>query len=210
MAGNCLLIAPGYGARTIHVESLDHGMKIPALGESSARAYRTFFGQKVTTGSFTIGCWFTRHDEYEDFATWLQGYGERRSRAFDPTSPMAVIIPTRGFFKLGVPVDGITFGDNIRTVVHRMSISFKGTADPVDYKSSILSRYFAPQNTEDPESKYQFPAGATDLTTSEYAEEVIAQNAQQIQDFLQGVQELGDRVGAPADELYSDTSDWLW
>jgi hypothetical protein len=44
---------------------------------------------------------------------------------------MRVTVPSRGFDKMGVPSSGVTFGDNRTTTVHRMTLTFVGTADPI-------------------------------------------------------------------------------
>lgn len=127
---NATLFAKNYGSKAVVVERISYGINVE--GDTDAtRQHTLFYARKVTPTPFEITIVCRSFAEYEDIGNWLKGYGDKVSGAAAQTSAMRVSVPKFKFDKLGIPQEGIGFGDRLEAVTYRFRLSFLGTSDPI-------------------------------------------------------------------------------
>jgi hypothetical protein len=151
---NALLASANYGAFVCRVTGISHGMKITGE-QQDARASQTFLTSRVVEDNFILSIAFAGFQGYQAFGEWMKGYIEAQSGVDSTAKPMRVIVPARGFDKIGIPTSPIPFGDDIAVVVHKVKVTFVATIDP---NPTNFSRYF-PALNDTIFAPYFYPAG---------------------------------------------------
>lgn len=187
---NGLFIANNFGAMPISCRRLEFGIHIVSR-EARGRHRQAFYVDRVTGGAFDISLSFADHIEYEDFYKWMLVYALAVTNPDSNVGPMYVLVPDRGFGKVGYPTTGLTFGDSFNAVKYGMDIHFEGTSEPLVTEAEQAGRisYWvgAKQNTAAP---YYDPSGVQlggkqDAADSLYGGTRTQQQA--IDQFLSGV-----------------------
>lgn len=139
MAGkNCLISIPSYGKTYVMVESIVHGLNIFTFGPENSQESRTrrqFFTSRRTSGSFTLDLIFTSHNSREQFLSWLEGYARWAANPSTNSTSVRVVVPSRGFDKLGVLGGSMDYGDEVGKVLYKTRIGFIGGKDPLDLET---------------------------------------------------------------------------
>ena len=130
--------ATGYGNAGYCVIHVAYGVEAVYQLSESARQ-RTAYFRNVTDDNFVVTIEFDSWDDYQAAASWFQGYAQQ---AADPNntsvSAMAVIVPSMNFAQLGIPVTGVSFGDQVGEITYVMSIEFTGASDSVAPSDSAV------------------------------------------------------------------------
>ncbi len=154
MAGgkNCLISIPSYGKTYVWVESIVHGLNIFTFGPENSQESRTrrqFFTSHRTSGSFTLDLIFTSHDSREQFLSWLEGYARWAGNPSTNSTSVRVVVPSRGFDKMGVLDGALAYGDEVGKVLYQTRIGFMGGRDPLDLDTQAgLSTFIGYQEDE--------------------------------------------------------------
>jgi hypothetical protein len=155
---NGVMGASGYGARAIKVETISYGLSIE--GSSAKGRFSPVFSLNlVTQPGFSIGLVFSTHGEYQAFFDWISTYGTKAAHNVGSTGPMRVIVPSRRFDQVGIPKEGITFGDEVHSVVYRQNLNFVGTRghlSPAQIRKTV-SKYIGPTKSND--APFFYPGG---------------------------------------------------
>jgi hypothetical protein len=172
MAKNSLFIASGYGSAQFFVAHLGYGVEtVYQQAESSTE--RTVYFRNVVDDNFVVTIDFASWEDYTAGANWFETYmrlaGDPDSNA---VSPMIVSVPLRGFLRVGVPEQGISFGDVVGQIVRTMTISFTGTAD-YSNTSSSSGGYALPSSGTIPTNSY---GGSTGITPEKIVANLKAGN----------------------------------
>lgn len=130
--------------------------------ESHARTHRAFYPHRRSQGMFVIIVDLKNYREFNDAMNWFRDYA---TAALDldsnPTSPpMSVQVPSRNFSRLGIPVQGMQFGDYVGSMVFSPTIQFISVSDPSDISTAILSASQVSVTNEpkaDPANIYFYP-----------------------------------------------------
>lgn len=159
---------------------ISHGFT--QLGDESAgRRHRAFYPHQVVPARFTLTVDLlgrkrnlqdgirkplsAEHTEYEGFNVWLNDYmnymleqDEKIKRVFPE---MIVSCPVRGFYRWGIPLGPIVYGDHVGSLVWRQSITFETTREQKDIvngkvRGFPISKFYKPEH-EDENSKYFYP-----------------------------------------------------
>lgn len=130
--------------------------------ESHAREHRAYYPHRRSQGSFNVVVDCKQWVEFNSTMAWFRDYA---TAALDldagPTSPpMSVQVPSRNFNRLGIPTQGVQYGDYVGSMVFSPQISFLSVSDPNDATTGILnsnqvSATFEP--TSDPANNYFYP-----------------------------------------------------
>jgi hypothetical protein len=157
---NCLISVANFGHLNVRAISVSHGISVVAYaGEGTARRSKSFYPSKRTSGSFELELIFAKRDTYKVVCDWLERYCRWASDPNTNASACRVVIPNRDFDKTAVLKGGITFGDDVKVVAHRVMLSFVGSRDPISLSDPIVSIYQPPADTSDPSLPYFYPAG---------------------------------------------------
>jgi len=135
VAKNCIISIPSYGKTRVWVESIVHGLNIFTFGPENTQESRTrrqFVTSKRTSGSFTLDLIFTSHNSREQFLSWLEGYVRWAANPSTDSTSIRVVVPSRGFDKLGVLGGALAYGDEVGKVLYKTQLGFIGGKDPLD------------------------------------------------------------------------------
>jgi hypothetical protein len=160
---------------------ISHGFTV--LGDQSqARTHRAFYPRMVVPSQFSMtfalkarpnlighktvvvkGKRVANVGEYEHFNAWMFDYMqfmllENADEAATPTklATMVVSCPARNFYREGVPLGPIEFGDHVGSMLWRQSITFETTKEPLDTDPNTSK--FAPGFTAaDKNAGYFYP-----------------------------------------------------
>lgn len=165
-------------AYRLRCSAISHGVQM--IGdESAARTHRAFYphrptparfaltvdllGRKRTLGDGRPGPLGSEHTEYERFNVWMANY-MRLMLAEDEFAPtttfpeMIVTCPVRNFYRWGIPLGPIEFGDHVGSMLWRQTITFETTREPND-KPVGRSRFDANGTQKDYNAKHFYPTG---------------------------------------------------
>lgn len=170
---NCSLSYPYQGrTRMYRVRSnmLTWGYQMIA-SESQARDRKAFYPRKTAPTQFALGVELVGYRERQSLNNWLMAYV---AYILDPSLPrkrtpqMTVTLPNRNFKRVGVPISGIEYGDNLGLMVKTPQIVFETSGEPLDWDDPYnISRVYAEMAKEQsPETEYFYPTG-TQLNGSE-------------------------------------------
>lgn len=142
-----------------------HGFDVIAE-ESHARQTRAFYPRQVADQGFTVTLELRGYREFQAVMDYFRDYAQSFMDAAN--NAMYVVVPSRDFVRLGVPVGGIADGDHVGSNVFLPVIQFESIYDPADpdlvSKSSSTSQYsrFDASTAEgDPAAKFFYPASAS-------------------------------------------------
>ena len=160
MTTNCTISIANFGRARVRATRVVHGMSVVAYaGEDQSRAGKAFYPSKRTSGSFELTLVFSRDKGYRQVMEWLQRYQRWAGNPKTQANPCRVLIPSRDFDKIGVLESGVTFGDDVRDITHKVTLAFAGASDPIDFKNSVVSKYVRAKS-KDPSLPYFYPAGS--------------------------------------------------
>ena len=161
MTANCTISIANFGRARVRALRVVHGMSVVAYaGEDQSRAGNAFYPSKRTSGSFELTLVFSRDQGYREIMEWLQRYQRWAGNPKTKATACRVTIPSRHFDKIGVLESGVTFGDDVRDVTHKVTLAFAGSSDPLDFKGnqSVVSQ-FKKARSKDPALPYFYPGG---------------------------------------------------
>lgn len=134
--------------------------------ESHARQTRAFYPHQVADQRFSVTLALKGYSEYKVAMDYFRGYIQ--SFMVAANNAMYVVVPSRQFVRLGVPVGGITDGDHVGSNLFTPEIIFESVYDPSDpdlvSKSSNTSEYsrFDRSTAEgDPAARFFYPPSAS-------------------------------------------------
>lgn len=165
---NCIFSWGRSGAAQIlrtRCRGLAHGFDVIAE-ESHARRTRAFYPRQIAESPFAITLELKGHAEYKAVMDYFRRYVEAFMSAAN--NAMYVIVPSRGFSRLGVPIAGISDGDHVGSNVFLETISFESLYDPADpeliskgQNTSAFSSFDRSMAEGDPAAKFFYPASAS-------------------------------------------------
>lgn len=149
---NMTITAPGHPSGRI-----TYGISVPTLNtginifnphnatEGVARHFRWPYYRIVSSSSFDFIASFASYAARIDFTEWMGRYMRLLADdvATDYLRPMRFEVPARKFVKEGIPL-AVQHGDDVRNVVHPLTINVKGGSSPVEALDMAISHY-APQ-----------------------------------------------------------------
>lgn len=172
-------------AYRVRCAAISHGYQMIAT-ESQGRTHRAFYPHKPAPARFAItvellgrkrmygdgksGPLSNEHSEYERFNVWMTNYMHHMlaEDEFAPTTSfpqMAVACPVRNFYRYGIPLGPILFGEHVGSMLWRQTITFETTQEPKEYKSNIKredpvrgSRFDANGTQNDYNTKHFYPS----------------------------------------------------
>ena len=144
---------------------LSYGFDVIA-DESHARQARAFYPRQVAEQKFSVTLELIGYREFKMVMDYFRGYVQ--SFMVAANNAMYVVVPSRSFVRLGVPVSGIADGDRVGSNVFLSTIVFESVYDPGDpdlvSKSSNTSRYSrfdTSTSAGDPAAEFFYPAAAS-------------------------------------------------
>ena len=165
---NCFFSWSRAGASQVlrsRCRSVTSGFDVIAT-ESHARQTRAFYPHQVADQNFSITLELKGYEEYRVAMDYFRGYIQ--SFMVAAHNAMYVVVPSRQFARLGVPVSGIGDGDHVGSNVFSPEIVFASVYDPSDpdlvSKSSNTSQYsrFDRSTAEgDPAARFFYPPSAS-------------------------------------------------
>lgn len=157
---NCLLgYSDGKKTRTFSVraDQVSHG-KVMVFEESQARTVRAFFPHRVAEDRFMINVMLIGQKERRAFVNWLNGYAAfvlSTDLAVGQFPPMTVNIPSRKFYRTGVPMTGIEWGDHVGSMVWNHQVVFESI--PAQVGVNATSRPIDVNGGRDPANSFFYP-----------------------------------------------------
>lgn len=157
------------GGRThsyqVRASGVSHGIQ-PIFTESAARVRKVYYPHRVSLTQFGVQVELLDEAEYISLSSWMADYADwaLNSSAYDVFPYMLVFIPSRNFYRRGVPVSGFEWGDRAARVDWGYTIAFETVDDfGVDglqhaTTKSEQSRATGPALTENT-TKYFYPTG---------------------------------------------------
>lgn len=168
---NCLLSAAGVGDYLVTCLTISHGVRVISGSPDSARDHRAFYLSKRTAARFTLGLTFASQRDYANFGAWLQHYGHELTKVGSSTGRMRVRVPARNFDRVGVPVSGGSYGDQVGQITYPVTLQFDGGNESRDFANAAPSS-FVLATSDAAEGKFFYPA-ATQLKGFESAEDSL-------------------------------------
>ena len=158
MTNNCVISIPNFGKARVRATRVVHGMSVVAYaGEDESRAGKAFYPSKRTSGSFELTLKFARDKGYREVMEWLQRYQRWAGNPKTQASACRVVIPSRNFDKIGILETGVTFGDEVQSVTHTVTLGFVGSSDPRNFDNKGLVSVFKKPKDNDPALDYFYP-----------------------------------------------------
>lgn len=161
--------------------AISHGFQV--LGdESQARTHRAFYPRQVVPSQFAMtfalkarsnlppaktitvrGKRVSNISEYERFNAWMHDYmtyllAEDEFATEIVFPKMIVSCPARNFFREGVPLGPIEYGDHVGSMLWRQSITFETTREPLD-GTPDTSKFVPGFSATDRNAAYFYPEG---------------------------------------------------
>jgi hypothetical protein len=134
--------------------------------ESHARQTRAFYPRQVAEKKFALTLQLNGYQQFKTAMDYFRNYV--RSFMVAANNAMYVVVPSRQFVRLGVPISGITDEDHVGSNMFSPMIVFESVYDPADpdlvSKSSNTGQYswFDRSTAEgDPAAKFFYPASAS-------------------------------------------------
>lgn len=161
MAGKGLFGASGYktaeypnGVAFFTVNYIEHGIEI-ASTESVARVKKSIYFQRRFIDNFRVGITLAPYQEYVAASKFFSRYIDHitKPESEGTIQPMAVMLPERNFFALGIPVGPFKYGKKAGEFVWTMDLTFTGTINPMaatqvsssgKYNADAMSPYYYP------------------------------------------------------------------
>ncbi len=179
---NCTLsYQAGKVRRSIRLRCIQiaHGFEV--IGdESQARLHRAFYPRQVVPAQFSLtfalkarpnlighktvtikGKKVANVGEYERFNAWMHDYmrlllAEDEFSQSSVFTKMIVSCPARSFYREGVPLGPIEYGDHVGAMLWRQSITFETTREPGD-NTPKTSKFLPGFSAADRNAGYFYP-----------------------------------------------------
>lgn len=157
---NCVLgYSDGKAIRTygVRCDQVSHGA-VMVYEESQARTRRAFFPHRRADDKFSINIMLIGQKERKSFVNWLYGYAQfilDTDLAVGQFPPMTVNIPSRNFFKPGIPMTGIEWGDHVGSMVWNHAVIFESI--PAQVAVSKSSQWRDVNGGIDPANSFFYP-----------------------------------------------------
>jgi hypothetical protein len=114
------------------VSKFGHSFAVIAT-ESHARQHRAMYPHQRAEGPFSVTLELKHYTEFRAFMDFMRSFMSALMASQNRPMPlMSVSIPTRNFWRLGVPINGVSDGDHIGSNLFQPSISFESVVDPLD------------------------------------------------------------------------------
>jgi hypothetical protein len=146
--------------------------------ESQSPNMRTPYFRRSFSDNFTVSLKFKGWTEYNSTVSWFVGYAQLVAGAPTGTTPMTVSINQtdpawRGhtivFTRTGVPVIGLSFGDQVGQFVYDITLQFVGTSNANSVTAiSDTNTLTTPPTSWTTASRYFFPNGTQPGSTVQY------------------------------------------
>lgn len=131
VGGNCTFEFNISGRHTFvaPARSVGHSFTVVHT-ESKARVHRAFYPHQRAEGPFRIGLDIKGYPLYRSFVNYMQSYVFASNYSIN--RGMAVWVPAINFWRIGVPIDGISEGDHVGSALFQPVITFESAIDPLD------------------------------------------------------------------------------
>lgn len=101
--------------------------------ESHARQHRAMYPHQRAEGPFSVTLDLKHYTEFKLFMDFMRDFmSALMSSQNRPMPLMSVSVPSRNFWRLGVPVNGVSDGDHIGSNLFQPTIVFESVVDPLD------------------------------------------------------------------------------
>lgn len=222
-------------AYRLRCSAISHGFTMISE-ESEARTHKAFYPHKPTPARFTLtvdllgrkrtigdgrpGPLGNEHTEYERFNVWMTNYmhymlAEDEFGAVSSFPQMAVACPVRNFYRYGIPLGPITYGEHVGSMLWRQTITFETTQEPKEYKSNIrreppikTSRFDSNGTENDYNVKYFYPSSEQlsghdlpEMYDKPLTTRQPAPGTESVQDAVTGVPRRGSGGGGGVQEF---------
>lgn len=169
---NCTMeFSSGGDTRILRARSnrLSHSFNVVAT-ESQARSSSGFYPQQRATGPFTVTLELKGYREYQASMAFFEDYIRASLGTSSGLPLMSVSVPSRDFWRIGVPTGGVRFGDHVGSNVFAPMLEFESVTDPLDPRLATgfdpnLISLFDPNRPEgtspDDASRFFYPASAS-------------------------------------------------
>lgn len=133
--------------------------------ESQARASRGFYPMQRATGPFTVKLELKGYREFKATMDFLEGYVRASLSTATGMPLMWISVPSRDFWRYGVPIGGVQHGDHVGSNVFAPEVAFESVSDPLDptlatgFNTATISR-FENGFTGDDAARFFYPASA--------------------------------------------------
>lgn len=150
-------------------DAVSHSFEVIAT-ESHARSTNAFYPQQRATGPFTIRLLLKGYREQKAAMEYFESYILASLSTVTALPLMSVSVPSRDFWRIGVPTGGVTFGDHVGSNVFAPVLQFESVTDPLDprlatgFDPNLISYFDAnrPEGTSpDGVSRFFYPASAS-------------------------------------------------
>lgn len=154
-------------AFSVRTSAVKHGIQ-PIYTESEARVRKVYYPHRVSLSQFSIDVELLNEAEYIQLSTWLANYVDKAldtaADTYDQFPYMLVFIPSRNFYRRGVPVSGFQWGDKVGKVDWGFTVAFETVDDfGVDGLQHVVNDSQSSQVTgkalTDITTKYFYPSG---------------------------------------------------
>lgn len=105
--------------------------------ESQARSTRGYYPQQRATGPFMLGLELRGYQEFEAVMGFMAGYIGAILRNATGIPLMSVSVPSRDFWRIGIPTGGVSFGDHVGSNVFLPKLQFESVTDPLDPRLAV-------------------------------------------------------------------------
>jgi hypothetical protein len=163
---NCTLSYPRNGKARVYrvrVSTITTGFQMIAE-ESQARASRAFYPYQTAPSKFSIQVDLIGDAERRSFNRYMMNYAHyilNPSIKGNVTPQMRVTVPSRGFVRVGIPNQGIEFGDRMGVITWRPMVVFEVSQEPFDWNDKVTHSFVRAKTARlnEPESQYFYPTG---------------------------------------------------
>lgn len=162
-------------AYRLRVGRVVHGLNL-IFDESTGRMSRAFYPHRLSNAQFSLGLildgtrirrpgkpWAHVPTEYELFMSWLHDYMTyllNQDTAVAGDLPvMSVSVPKYDFFREGVPIGPVLFGDHVGSMIWTPALVFETTRDYLEPASTsqIASKFLGGLTNLDQEAQFFYP-----------------------------------------------------
>lgn len=156
------------------VGKLQWGIELIA-DEAQGRLRRSFYPHRLTNAQFSLGlildgsrvktkagkAYNAIPNEYQKFMTWMHNYMQfmiYQDDDYESELPrMKVSIPSHDFYREGVPLGPVLFGDHVGSMIWTPTIVFETTRDLNEPKTVDSSRFLGGLTSLDKEAQFFYP-----------------------------------------------------
>lgn len=163
---NCTFEYTFGGKRTFvaPVRSIGHSFSVVAT-ESKARIHRAFYPHQRAEGPFQVQLELNGYPIFARFMNFMRSYVQASNVSIN--RGMSVYVPAVEFWRIGVPVNGISDGDHVGSNVFMPTLVFESAIDPLDPRlitgidgGDRFSTYDANDSEADEAGRFFYPASS--------------------------------------------------